>query len=258
MYQWLVLGCTGYAVFYTQFILVRQMHEKWGMRMVPNFVFNLIPKFWCKHTYVHMYRVNYDEIKIYTIHVQVVIFLWSEHMIDILIKSWNNTVSNIFPVSSQDIFNFISIGPSIPKIQLFFFKFDLEKSIWSHGWGLSSRLYRGFNASNTFGPEQYCCCSVNSIFKSIVQRKFSSFVSSFIIQMYFVCKLALVQWQLTMIQHWFLRIILWMRPANERGCYIVTSSLFGWAHTQNDPWVPVIASHHLSQLLIWLQTGCIK
>ena len=26
-----------------------------------------------------------------------------------------------------------------------------------------------------------------------------------------------------------------MRPANERQCYIVTSSLIGWAHTQNTP-----------------------
>ena len=31
--------------------------------------------------------------------------------------------------------------------------------------------------------------------------------------------------------------ILCMRPANERRRYIVTSSLIGWAHTQNDPWV---------------------
>ena len=31
-------------------------------------------------------------------------------------------------------------------------------------------------------------------------------------------------------------IILCMRPANERWCYIVTSSLIGWAHTQNEPW----------------------
>ena len=30
-------------------------------------------------------------------------------------------------------------------------------------------------------------------------------------------------------------IILWMRSDNERRCYIVTSSLIGWAHTQNDP-----------------------
>ena len=28
-----------------------------------------------------------------------------------------------------------------------------------------------------------------------------------------------------------------MRPVNERWCYIVMSSLIGWAHTQNDPWV---------------------
>ena len=31
-------------------------------------------------------------------------------------------------------------------------------------------------------------------------------------------------------------IILCMRPANERRRYNVTSSLIGWAHTQNDPW----------------------
>ena len=30
-------------------------------------------------------------------------------------------------------------------------------------------------------------------------------------------------------------IILYMRPANERRRYILTSSLIGWAHTQNDP-----------------------
>ena len=29
-------------------------------------------------------------------------------------------------------------------------------------------------------------------------------------------------------------IILCMHPANQRQCYIVTSSLIGWAHTQND------------------------
>ena len=28
---------------------------------------------------------------------------------------------------------------------------------------------------------------------------------------------------------------LWMHPANEWRCYIVKSSLTGWAHTQNDP-----------------------
>ena len=31
-------------------------------------------------------------------------------------------------------------------------------------------------------------------------------------------------------------INLCMHPANERRRYIVTSSLIGWAHTQNDPW----------------------
>ena len=39
-------------------------------------------------------------------------------------------------------------------------------------------------------------------------------------------------------------IFLWMRPANERRRYIVTSSssLIGWAHPQNDPWLGVIMS----------------
>ena len=31
-------------------------------------------------------------------------------------------------------------------------------------------------------------------------------------------------------------IFLHMRSANERRCYIVRSSLIGWAHTRNDPW----------------------
>ena len=96
----------------------------------------------------------------------------------------------------------------------------------------SSRLYSGFNASNTFRPEQYCCCSVNGIFKCIVLKEFSSFVSSFIIQMYFVCKLSLVQWQLTIIQHWFLVIILWMRPANETTLHCNAVSLWLGAYTK--------------------------
>ena len=37
--------------------------------------------------------------------------------------------------------------------------------------------------------------------------------------------------------------ILYMRPANERRRYIVTSSLIGWAHTQNDHWCPLILAH---------------
>ena len=31
------------------------------------------------------------------------------------------------------------------------------------------------------------------------------------------------------------RFILWMHPANERRRYIVTSSLIGWVHSQDDP-----------------------
>ena len=38
-------------------------------------------------------------------------------------------------------------------------------------------------------------------------------------------------------------IILFMCPANKRQCYIVMSSLIGWAHTQNDPCI----FHHTLQ-----------
>ena len=31
-------------------------------------------------------------------------------------------------------------------------------------------------------------------------------------------------------------IILWIRLVSERWCYSLTSSLIGWAHSQNDPW----------------------
>ena len=37
--------------------------------------------------------------------------------------------------------------------------------------------------------------------------------------------------------------ILRMRSANERRRYIVTSSLNGWAHKQNDPWTKATAKH---------------
>ena len=50
-------------------------------------------------------------------------------------------------------------------------------------------------------------------------------------------------------------IISCMRPTNERRRYIVTSSLIGWAHTQNDPcqvmacWLLayLVPSHYLNQ-----------
>ena len=49
----------------------------------------------------------------------------------------------------------------------------------------------------------------------------------------------------TVIDTRYLGIILYMCPANERWCYIVTSSDIGWTHTQNDPWEPT------SQLTHW-------
>ena len=37
--------------------------------------------------------------------------------------------------------------------------------------------------------------------------------------------------------------VLWMCPANERWRYNVTSSLIGWAHSQNHPWETSIYIH---------------
>ena len=48
-------------------------------------------------------------------------------------------------------------------------------------------------------------------------------------------------------------IILCMCPGNKRRCYIVTSSLIGWAHTQNDPWNCSLydACHYSVTALLW-------
>ena len=51
----------------------------------------------------------------------------------------------------------------------------------------------------------------------------------------------------------FSGIILCMRPANERRHYIVTSSLIGWVHTQNDPCFPEFSPHSpVSQLILFI------
>ena len=44
-----------------------------------------------------------------------------------------------------------------------------------------------------------------------------------------------------------------MRPANKRGRYIVTSSLIGWAHTQNDPcYMPHIRDNKQKKMQIYI------
>ena len=55
-------------------------------------------------------------------------------------------------------------------------------------------------------------------------------------------------WRHHLNQYWL--IISQVHPANERWRYIVTSSLIGWMHTQNDPWMgtktlpePILTNH---------------
>ena len=45
-------------------------------------------------------------------------------------------------------------------------------------------------------------------------------------------------------------IKLCMRPANERRRYIVTSSLIGWVHTQNDPCTQIINAIWSAQIFL--------
>ena len=60
---------------------------------------------------------------------------------------------------------------------------------------------------------------------------------------------AILCWQdLSMVSSWksvsidmgIPGISLGMRPANERRCFNVMTSLIGWAHIQTDPWITVI------------------
>ena len=54
-------------------------------------------------------------------------------------------------------------------------------------------------------------------------------------------------------------IILWMHPANERQGYNVTSSLIGWAHSQNDPYIvgdDLVTEFTKKTYLDWLRMKC--
>ena len=71
------------------------------------------------------------------------------------------------------------------------------------------------------------------------QRKCSSPMRAacgiFCVSSYFVYCHCCISWNI--VPYWTMLhgIILCMHPANERRRYIVTSSLIGWAHIQNDP-----------------------
>ena len=53
-------------------------------------------------------------------------------------------------------------------------------------------------------------------------------------------------------------IILCMRPANEQQCYNATSSLIGWAHTQNDPagYNGIALHHYTDRIFLVLNQRC--
>ena len=77
---------------------------------------------------------------------------------------------------------------------------------------------------------------------------FSLPLNTFIDPLLIYMTVVLLKWMILIIErpirlwpfaHWCTlpRIILCIHPANERWCYIVTSSTIGWSHTQNDPWL---------------------
>ena len=51
-------------------------------------------------------------------------------------------------------------------------------------------------------------------------------------------------------------IILCIRPANERGQYTLTPSLFGWAQTQNDPEGVLVLTNVASAFVLDCETRC--
>ena len=53
----------------------------------------------------------------------------------------------------------------------------------------------------------------------------------FIVKETYLSKDAKHSLELYLIIHMFTGLILGFRPANERWCYFVTTSLIGWAHT---------------------------
>ena len=78
-----------------------------------------------------------------------------------------------------------------------------------------------------------------------VHYSYSSYVMTYLIalQIYFFCNdyLLTQQWlcqSLASLDRCVSGIFLWIRPANEKWHYIVTSSLIVWVHTPNDPCVP--------------------
>ena len=53
-------------------------------------------------------------------------------------------------------------------------------------------------------------------------------------------------------RHSHLRDLTHMRPANKKQCHIVTSSLIGWAHTQNDPcYCVTVWSYIYQHKILW-------
>ena len=86
------------------------MHDKGGMRMVPNFEFYFILKFWCKHTYVHMYRVIYGEIKyipficklLFFCEVSIWLIFWFRE-VETTLPAIHHKISNIKHTKSQNL-----------------------------------------------------------------------------------------------------------------------------------------------------------
>ena len=71
--------------------------------------------------------------------------------------------------------------------------------------------------------------------------------------------LHLCGWMIILVVKWdfvYPGIILSMGFANGRRCYIITPSLVGWAHTQNDPFVPEVENLNWNACLKLLKCLC--
>ena len=94
--------------------------------------------------------------------------------------------------------------------------------IWSIALGNIVMLEWGID----FSSASETSIMIRGIFLSIVEQRLN-------------------QWK-EMSYRLYAGVISCMNPANEQCCYIITSSLIGWAHTQNDPCICHVFSHWLS------------
>ena len=110
--------------------------------------------------------------------------------------------------------------------------FECDKTFWPQSTMLTTNLHIEFKAAMLFLSTR--TTQISLIWYSLAQRLWNHVLLNI--------KHQATWWQakrtwLNLLPWKFAGIILFMRRANERRRNNVMSSLIGWVHTQNDPWI---------------------